>query len=535
MVMSRPTVFVREATGLVRDFSWFDGMILNLGYINIGWIIVFFYAFGLFAFPGSDMTLTFSLVTFVFSIPVIIAYAYFAAAMPRSGGDYIFVSRTLNGAAGFAVSMIFLIYLEIVNLGLCSWFVSSGAVAPSLAALGYITQNPGLLAISKVVAQPLASVALGVVIILFVFVFLVLTPSSLHKVLAILFVIAFLGFPVLYVILLAMSSNGQFVAAFNSYATQGNLGTSYDAIISSAKNAGAVILAPTLIATLATMPFALSNPQSSTYIGGETKAPTRHLPIGLISAIVVMCISMYVAGYVTYRVFGYDFLAATGYYYFSGAAGNPLPAAPYANYFLGILYPNLAMNLFMLVSLIAWQLLVCLSFGLMATRTLFALAFDRLVPSRLADVSDRFHTPVFAAVLVTIIGIFFLVLTTYSAILTILNMAIGFTSAYIIVMICALIYPFLRKNLFEGAPPPVKRRIGGIPLISIFAAISLVPLLSVYYYTLTVPAIAGVTPTAIEAVFSVYVVAIILFYAIKAYRKTQGIDLDMALREIPPE
>jgi hypothetical protein len=78
--------------------------------------------------------------------------------------------------------------------------------------------------------------------------------------------IALLGFPVLYVALLATTSNAAFIQAFNTFGAR--FGTSYTGIIESAKQAGAVVAPFSMGASIAVLPIVyatLAFPQSSVY------------------------------------------------------------------------------------------------------------------------------------------------------------------------------------------------------------------------------------------------------------------------------
>jgi basic amino acid/polyamine antiporter, APA family len=526
--------FVRQSTGLVRDFNWFDGLILNMSYINVAGVATFWYAFGTYLFPGADMSIAFSVVLLLGSLPVVVAYSFLAGAMPRSGGDYVFVTRSLGGSIGFAVALVFVVYLCLFSAGFNAWFLATGALAPTLAAIGYASSNPGLVTLSTTIGHPLDAIAIGLVALAMAFVFLVVTPRILHRILLVLFVIAFLGYPVLYDAILAVSTNAQFVSAFNNYATSAALNTSYSGMIDGAAKLGATLVPLGIVATLATLPVAQSNPQSSTYIGGEMKRPTRSLPMSLILTLFVVAIVFYVTGFLTYRVFGYNFLSATAYYAFSGAA-NPLPVAPYTNFFLSILVPNQAIDWFIFLSVAAWGFLIILSFILMATRALFSMSFDRVIPTAFSSVSQRFHTPTNATALILLASIIFMVSYAYSLVSSAVNTAVGFTSAYVIVMIACMLFPFRRKDLFASSPAFVTKKLGSLPVMTLVGIIGFIPLSIVFYFLLTLPSVSGVTPTAVYVVIAFYLVALVLFYALKTYRARHGIDLSLVYREIPPE
>ena len=249
----------------------------------------------------------------------------------------------------------------------------------------------------------------------------------------------------------------------------------------------------------------------------------------------VICATIAIMGYYTYNVFGYDFVSATGYYFNSGAPGYPLPAAPLTDYFIAILYPNTAFNWFMLISGIAWELLLMLTFMVMATRFLFAGAFDRVLPSGLAHVSDRFHTPTTATILSALLSIFFLVASTYSFVGTFISGSIGWTSGYLLILISAIAFPFIGKGVFEQSPNWVKARIGGFPLMSLLGIIGTIVVGYIFYDMFVFPSISGASFTASGVVLAFYVIGIVIYYVAKVYWKRNGVDISMANKEIPPE
>ena len=536
--MTSRRVFVREATGLVRELSWFDGTIMNLAYFNIAAGSLLIFGLGSFLFPGSNMAISIGVIGFLVDLPIVLAYSMFAAAMPRSGGDYVYVSRSTFPALGFSTSLVFFIFLSLFSIGFNAYLITSLGMTPILTGLGGATGDSGLLAVGQLVAQPVPSIIVGLIFTIIVFGLLMIKTGTLHKVMIVLFVIAFLGFPIGYTAVLATSSNAQFIAAFNAYASGAGLNTSYTGLIESAKQAGANIIPPTLAGSLAALPIIYANlafPQSSTYVAGEVKRAKSSVPLSLIVGLVVICVCTGIMGYFTFNTFGYDFIAATAYYFFSGAAGNPLPAAPYTDFLLAVLYPNVAFQIFMMLSVIAWIMLLMITFGFMASRVLFAWSFDRVAPSALADVSERFHTPIKANLVAFVGSIIFLAASTYAFIGTDINSVVAWTSGYLIVMIGAVLYPFTAKHLFEQSPPYVKKRIGGVPVMSICGGVGAFALLIVFYYLLVNPSVSGATSIGISIVILTYVVGIVLYYVARGYRKRQGIDLGMVFKDIPPE
>ncbi len=487
------------------------------------------------------MTISIGVIGLLIDLPIVIAYSFFAASMPRSGGDYIYVSRTFGGALGFAVGMVFFIFLAIFSIGQNAWFATITVMAPGLAAIGSTSGNQGLVSLSQTISNPsnpAPIIAIGLVLLVVTFLLLLVRTSLLYKIFLGLFILAFLGYPIIYVLVLATSSNSQFVNAFNSYASTAGLNTSYTGIIASAKSAGAQIVPPNLGASLAALPIVyatLAFPQSASYVGGETKRATRQLPLALVLGLVVNAGATALMGIFTYNVFGYNFISATAYYGFSGAGGYPLPSAPYTDYFIAILNPNPALNWFLLISGVSWEILLMLTFGIMGTRAIFAFSFDRLIPIRFADVSERFHTPVKATIVTVFGGLVFLYLTTQSFLGTYDNSIVAWTSGYIIVMLSAILFPVIRKRMFEQSPSMVRSKVGGLPLMSLFGVLGAASLIVVFYYLILDPAVSGFTTTGITVITIVYLLAIAAYFLARSYRRSKGIDVSLAFREIPPE
>jgi len=104
------TVFVREATGLVKNVSFFDSIAMNmsnmsvgalLGVLGISGLVPMFFASH--AMDGVNLVML-SVIAFVVSVPQIVVYTLMSRRYPRTGGDYVWVSRTLGGPAGSILS-----------------------------------------------------------------------------------------------------------------------------------------------------------------------------------------------------------------------------------------------------------------------------------------------------------------------------------------------------------------------------------------------------------------------------------------------
>src|SRR4029453_3573629 len=95
-------LFVRKATGLVRSWSVFDAFIYAFFSINI--VTLGFYSFSQMYFFGGGMinSLVLSAIFLIFEI---IFYASLIAVLPRSGGDYVWMTRIFGGGIGFILAI----------------------------------------------------------------------------------------------------------------------------------------------------------------------------------------------------------------------------------------------------------------------------------------------------------------------------------------------------------------------------------------------------------------------------------------------
>jgi len=108
----------------------------------------------------------------------------------------------------------------------------------------------------------------------------------------------------------------------------------------------------------------------------------------------------------------------------------------------------------------------------------------------------------------------------------------------VIVAIAALAFPRRRPDLYQSSPANVKFL--GIPVLYIVAPLSIVVMLFLVYLTVTYPglALAG-NPDNLWQIPAfmgmIVVVGLVVFYAAKFIRRSQGIDIDLVYKELPPE
>jgi amino acid transporter len=173
------------------------------------------------------------------------------------------------------------------------------------------------------------------------------------------------------------------------------------------------------------------------------------------------------------------------------------------------------------------------------SRAVFALSFDRILPSSLADINEKYHTPIKAYLVFAALTMVFLVLLTFpSTAVTIYTYGVGLNVVYMLsfflTSIALMILPYRYRQLYESSCP-VKAKVAGIPVVSIIGAISAIFLVLYEYIFITYSVYFGVTTGFLEVMVGFIVFFIVLYFVIISYRKRQGVDIDLVYREIPPE
>jgi len=97
-------------------------------------------------------------------------------------------------------------------------------------------------------------------------------------------------------------------------------------------------------------------------------------------------------------------------------------------------------------------------------------------------------------------------------------------------------FPFWRKDLFNASVPFTRKKIGGIPLVSVVGLVTFVSGAALAVMSIS-PTYSG-APLNLPLLFAqalIFALGLVIYYASVLYRKRQGIDLSTTFMEIPPE
>lgn len=530
-------VFLRKASGLVREISLTDVLFYNIAQVGAGigiaYMVLLLPAF----YPGSDIALS-SAICLAGTIFTCLVYALLSIAMPRSGGDYVFNSRIIHPTVGFALNWNFVIW-EIFYVGWSAGAFAFLGLSALFTFLGLLTGNPVLMDYAAFAGSPIGYFAIGTIVLIIFALLLIVGTKKYFLVTNTMMVVSLISI-FLCIILTAINSKEYFIQRFNSFAAAYTTSPDpYNAVIEAAAQTGGPIGVTfnwemTLLSVVWPAMYLLFSGLSSIF-AGEIKEAKKNQLYGTTGSVLLSGFLLISLGFLASRTFGYEFLAAVGWNYYMNPTALPLPAGvtPWYSLFVSMLTDNILLITIILVGFAFWAVYWTGVCAVYATRSMLAWAFDRLTPAKLGHVSPRFRTPTVAVAITFIVAEIFLALYAFTPYFAVLSGFLGLTLTFIVTSIAAIIFPFSKKSIYEKSP--VKYKVGGVPVISICGIISLI--FTVYVeYLLIIDSTAGAnTPVNVSLVSGLLILGLIYFYLVRYYRKRQGIDIDLAYKEIPIE
>jgi amino acid transporter len=260
---------------------------------------------------------------------------------------------------------------------------------------------------------------------------------------------------------------------------------------------------------------------------------------GTVVAIAISGVIFLIAAVLFYSVVGDKFAKAMGYISNCGCTTNPLPVGPYIQFLTSMLTNNPAVIFFLGFSFFIWSIILLPALVLISTRAMFAWSFDRLVPTAIADINDRFHVPMKAILLTGIIATVGAALSLYTTLVGFaFNLTLVVVSSFIFAGLAAAVFPYSKRAraIYNQAPSFVKKKILGVPVVTIFGVLEFVLFSYLAYLDATSPALSGpINPYSLGVVAFIYIAAIGIYFGAKWYHKREGIDIGLAFQELPPE
>src|SRR5438874_8129253 len=547
----RQTLFLRNATGLVKAWSTFDAFLYAFWSVNLVTLGLYGMSF-VYTIPDGQLLgavlLTGVLVTFL-----VLTYAQLVSAMPRAGGDYAWQSRILGGGLGFVLAITGWWF----TLWLWTPIYANILVVQFFTPLAYTLCWTGL---ATFFSSQVGVFVSCLVVLAFVSLVITMGMEAYAKIQRVCFWLGMAGLVVMIGLLLFGTHDG-FVSAFNREAASlfGASGDAYQKTLAVGAKAGAggisfgnFGIGPTFL-LLPFLAFYLLWPVWGATLYGEVRGAKEYrkvfnamfwglwVTVALVAVIILLIV----------KTIGWDFYnAANGAYWNTlyGGTAPPVGIWPYPVMFAGWLVGNHLFQALLIAVMGLWFFGWAGTLFLSSTRVIFAAAFDRVLPEFAANISSKRRVPYGALLLMIVPAILISLAWSFApSIQTWFLWATGVIAiTFLGTSIAAAILPWRRPDIFQNSPI-ARYKIAGVPAITITGLVSAAFLLfmlaewsfSAVYGTQLVDLSGSKlhvsNPSTLIYFAGTYLLAIAIYVGARVIRKNQGIDLARIHREIPVE
>jgi len=500
--MSGRSLFVRESSGLRKEVSSLDAIMLNLGNMSAG--VALFTGISPYISQGGVIWIA-SIIGLLLTLPQAYMYTALASKIPRTGGDYIWISRILNGPLG--VVMAFALMLESTAFfALVAYFFSS-AVGTVISTIGSLDGISSLVSLSSTLSAPIYSYLLGAVLFGVIIAFNIFRAKWGYALVSISGIIALLT-TLIAMVVIALNL-GDFSTAIKPFLTsQGITPPSHYSI--APFNLGATFAILPLLAIF-TYPWMQAVPA----VASELKK-TKYVAYGIFGPLLITGFLVTIGFLLLYIAGGYSFTTYefinNGFVYTFWTVAIGLTTNYILQWIIGI-------------GLMVWEFSI-LAYGVVVfARYIFAMAFDRVFPEIFTRLNKQ-GSPVFT-------HLFDLALTLGLLVLPVISIS-GATALYGAIVI-GMVYFFIVS--ITGTIYGIKEHKILVP-ISIFSAAYFIFLT---YEAVTNPAFGFIqsngvpNPVTLGFVIGSFVIGGAIYGVSRYINKRKGINIDLIYKEIPPD
>jgi amino acid transporter len=234
------------------------------------------------------------------------------------------------------------------------------------------------------------------------------------------------------------------------------------------------------------------------------------------------------------KTFGWDFyqnLNALGY--------NLTPQFgiwPYPFMFAGWLVHNTAFQVVLILVLSLWFFGWVGTLFLSSTRVIFAAAFDRVLPDRAAEVSEKRKVPLYSLILMLLPAVGLAAIYSYSTTFRTytLDATLVIAVTYLFSAIAVVILPWRKRELWQASPAS-KIKLFGVPIVPVSAVITIGLLVFCLVEWISNDLYFVNNTSSLIYIAAMYVLAIALYVVARVVRRRQGIDIGLINKEIPVE
>jgi amino acid transporter len=533
----RPALFLRKATGLVRGWNVRDTIIYAVLATNFVTLGIYEFTFAQPPFPKGQL-ITAVIISGIWVSFLVIAYTGLIVTIPRAGGDYVWQTRILGSGLGFVMAATgwwFILWLWAPIYGN---ILAVQLFEPLWATLKWTWPNGGAAWFGTnngIFVVTLITIALAGLLVS-------IGMAGYAKIQRWCFIGGMIGFLVV-VALLLFNSHATFVSSFNQEA-QNLFGAhnAYAATNAAAAKAGYTTnalgfgpLGPTML-LIPYMMFFLLWPNWGATLYGEIRGASdfRRVFTGMFAGLWITVILTVVFLLLVYKTIGWDF-----YQNINSLSYNLTPQFgiwPYPFMFAGWLVHNTAFQVVLILMLSLWFFGWVGTLFLSSTRVIFAAAFDRVLPDRAAEVSEKRKVPFYSLILMLLPAVGLAAIYSYSTTFRTytLDAVLVIAVTYLFSSIAVVILPWRKPDLWRASPAS-KVKVLGVPIVPVSGVITIGLLGFCLYEWLFNDLYYVNNNSSLIYMGAMYALAIVVFIVARLIRRRQGIDLGLINKEIPVE
>ena len=568
MASSKPGVFAREATGLVREIGFTLGVIVILTHvIGFGWQQRAFKFSGPMPVPTDLLPLGLPAMFWAFVVTgfivLITGYAagYVAAAMPRSGGGYVTISRVIHPFVGYMSGWLMFL-AEAFSYGLIGVAVMEG-----IGVFFGIALAPQPFSLSS------AEMFIGGIVIVWVFAILALLGTKMYgRLLSIMFYIPAAITIIFFAMWITGAMNPAAVSAGVQQAMLAPPEKFMEIAVATGMTENAVGFFDAFSFAVGGAFWAYMGWYATTFLAGEVKEANKKLPMVVLSAgLIVMVVYMLAVGLSARAVMNvapytdpaghkWGFFQAYAYLSFPPSAAKASVVAAKAAipnfqtaWSTGIAaFTARGLNLGIVSWIIAiggifWIANDIPPFLLVASRTFFAMSFDRMMPESFAYVSERWHAPVWSIIVTAVFAIIGCMAesdfppggATYFAFAGVIGTDIF--DAFFLTMFClsCMLLPLERRDIYDRAA--VKHSVGTVVTLGFAGTLGGAFCLylfikeSPWVWSLVTSGAAFGDMVSAAAFLGCILAGVLLYVGFMYKNATKGVDMRTLYISIPPE
>ena len=540
----RPALFLRKATGLVRGWSVRDSMIYAILATNFITLAIYEFAFAAPAFPQGQL-ITSVLISGIWVSFLVIAYAGLVVTIPRAGGDYVWQTRILGSGIGFVMAATgwwFILWLWAPiygNILAVQFFEPLWATLkwtwPTGGAAWFGTHN-GIFLVSMITI-----VLAGVLVSIGMAGYARIQKWCIYG--------GLVGFAVI-VVLLLFNSHASFINSFNLEAHKlFGINNAYGATQAAAAKIGFHAqplgfgpLGPTML-LVPVMMFFILWPNWGATLYGEIRGASdyRRVFTGMFGGLWITVALTVIFLLLINKTMGWAFYQNSNQLNYQVFVLTPhvstvLPIWPYPVLFAAWLVHNTAFQVVLILVMSLWFFGWVGTLFLSSTRVIFAAAFDRVLPDRAAEVSEKRKVPFYSLILMLLPAVGLSAVYAYNAtfVTYTYDATLVIAVTFLFSAIAVVLLPFLKRDLWRASPAS-KIKVLGVQVVPAAGWIT-IGLLGFNLYEWLTNASYGVNNRdSLYYMGAMYVLAIVIYLAARLIRKRQGIDLGLINKEIPVE